>query len=76
MSRSRRKHPIVPTKTVASEKLDKRFAHHAERHAVKMALTAGEEVLPALREVSDVWVMAKTGKRWVDPRMHPEALRK
>jgi hypothetical protein len=76
MSRSRKKHPVVPTKTVASEKVDKRLAHQAERHAVKVALLTGREVLPDLREVSDVWVMAKTGKHWVDPREHPEALRK
>jgi hypothetical protein len=76
MSRSHKKNPIVPTKTVRSEKMDKRFAHQAERHAVKVALLCGREVLPDLREVSDVWMMAKTGKHWVDPRSHPEALRK
>jgi hypothetical protein len=76
MSRSRKKHPVVPTKSDRSEKADKRLAHQAERHAVKAALINGHEVLPDLREVSDVWEMAKTGKHWVNPREHPEALRK
>ena len=35
-----------------------------------------EQSLPLLREVSNVWSMAKDGKTLVDPVRFPEVLRK
>ena len=64
MSRSRRKTPICPVTCAQSEKKDKRRANQLLRRRVKDALQRGDEVLPILREVSDVWSMAKDGKSY------------
>jgi hypothetical protein len=64
MSRSRRRTPIFGITTSDSEKQDKREANRRLRRAVRLALDAGDEVLPHLREVSNVWGFAKDGKRW------------
>ncbi len=34
------------------------------RRACTAALARGDEILPAIREESDAWTMAKDGKRW------------
>jgi hypothetical protein len=78
MSRSRRKTPIRGVTTSDSEKFDKRVANRAERRAVKTAVvsTSGFDVLPAKRERSNVWAMAKDGKIFFDATKHPKLLRK
>jgi hypothetical protein len=64
MSRSVKKNPICGTTTVRSEKVDKIAAHRRERHAVRDRLRVEPltEVLPARREMSDVWTYSKDGK--------------
>jgi hypothetical protein len=58
--------PIFGITTSDSEKQDKRRANRRLRRAVRLALDAGREVLPHLREVSNVWAFDKDGKRWRD----------
>ena len=66
MSRSRRKTPKFGI-AGDSDKQDKRLANRKLRRAVRVALDHGDEVLPELREVSDVWSMSKDGKiYWPD----------
>ncbi len=55
MSRSRRKTKISGWTTATSEKEDKQLANRRLRRIVKEKLKSGEDVLPKLREVSDVW---------------------
>lgn len=75
MSRSRRKTPIVGITTAMSEKFDKGKANRKLRSRVHVALDRGDEVLPELREVSDVWTFAKDGKQSLnDP--DPKLMRK
>jgi hypothetical protein len=63
MSRSRRKTPVLGITTAKSEKQDKRIANRKLRRAVKQRLGYDPDgVLPALREVSNVWSMDKDGK--------------
>lgn len=71
MSRSRRKTPITGITTASSEKEDKRIANRKLRRVTKEILRRGsledDLNLPDIREISDVWGMAKDGKRWHDP---------
>jgi hypothetical protein len=64
MSRSRRHTPIFGITTGDSEKQDKRQANRLLRRQVRLAMEARKEVLPHLREVSNVWCFAKDGKSW------------
>jgi hypothetical protein len=69
MSRSYKRHPIVPYTTAKSEKWDKQKASRRLRKAAKLALAAhAHDDLPAdfadLRTVSNVWVFAKDGRHW------------
>jgi hypothetical protein len=64
MSRSRRKVPIAGITTARSEAPDKYHNNHKLRQRVKVALRKEAEVLPVMREVSNIWLMAKDGKRW------------
>lgn len=70
MSRSYRRTSILPMTCAESEKADKRAAHRRLRQRTKQALgqVADPDAFypPLLREVSDVWVFAKDGKRWYD----------
>lgn len=75
MSRSRKKTPIIGMTTTDTEKQDKRHANRKLRVAVRNALAGEEEIMPELREVSDVWSFGKDGKRWVDDA-DPRDLRK
>lgn len=52
-----------------SEKQDKREANRRLRSRVRDALKLGREVLPELREVSNVWKMAKDGRQWWPPAL-------
>lgn len=63
MSRTHRKTPIVANTLAESEKKDKREANRRLRRAVKHRLKQGKATL-RLREVSNVWSMAKDGKRY------------
>jgi hypothetical protein len=64
MSRSRRKVPIAGITTARSEASDKYHNHHKLRQRVKVAMRGEAEVLPLMREVTNLWWMAKDGKRW------------
>lgn len=67
MSRSRRKTPIFGNTTCRSEKEDKKIANQQLRARVRDALITEEEVMPAVREVSNVWSFGKDGKNyWKD----------
>jgi len=68
MSRSFKKTPIVGI-AGSSDKSGKRLANRALRRKVKEALGIGKEVMPELREVSDVWDMAKDGKMYADGKI-------
>lgn len=64
MARSFRYTPKCGVTTAASEKAEKRLYNRRLRRKVKQLLGSDGErdLLPALREVSDPWSMAKDGK--------------
>jgi len=64
MSRSYRKNLHAGHCGCRSEKKDKRFANRKLRHKITLVMKrdAECEVLPVLREVSNVWTMGKDGK--------------
>jgi hypothetical protein len=65
LSRSRKKTPITGITTARSEKQDKRLANRKLRRKTRQALRCRDlDVLPVLREVSNVWCMDKDGKFW------------
>ena len=64
MSRSRRRTPIMGMTCAESEKQDKQRANGALRTAVRDALRRGAELMPELREVSNICTFAKDGKSW------------
>tara|TARA_R110000824_G_scaffold33584_5_gene107602 strand:+ start:3929 stop:4147 length:219 start_codon:yes stop_codon:yes gene_type:complete len=72
MSRSIRKTPISGI-AGTSDKEDKRLAN---RHHRRINKQLAEDSYRALREVSNVWTMAKDGKRWFDSARYPELMRK
>ena len=72
MSRSIKKTPISGI-AGSSDKEGKRLAN---RHHRRINKQQADESYRALREVSDVWSMAKDGKRWFDSSQHPELMRK
>jgi len=78
MSSSRKKTPIGGTTTARSEKQEKRLAIRKARRHVRVALAAdsARDVLPHLREISNVWTMAKDGKHYFDPHRYPKEMRK
>lgn len=65
MSRSRKRTPVCGMTTAHSEKEDKRRANRKLRRRVARAPANA----PALREVSNVWTMAKDGKQRFDPNI-------
>ena len=77
MSRSTKK---TPYHGIAgdSDGADKRFANRAWRRAVKMSLRRDPDasVVPAQREISDVYGFAKDGKKYFDTARFPELMRK
>ncbi len=75
MTRSRRKQPICGITKAKSEKQDKRRACRVLRRENKVRLRAGNELM-TVREASDIWDMAKDGKRPFDPEAFPEGMRK
>jgi hypothetical protein len=78
MSRSRRKTTVTGITTAATEQADKRSANRSERRRVRSVLNTKEDiqVLPAKRELSDVWAMAKDGKTFFDASKNPKLMRK
>lgn len=64
MARSYRHTPIFGITTCRSEKTDKRLANRKLRRAQVRAADGGAEILPLLREVSDVWGFGKDGRRY------------
>lgn len=76
MSRSYKHTPVHGITGARSEKWDKRKANRKLRHRVKEVLVLAPDVLPVLREVSNVWTMNKDGKFWFDPERWPKYLRK
>ena len=78
MARSRKKNPYTGITKARSEKEDKREAHRLERRKVRLILSVDQdvEVLPALKEVSGPWCMAKDGKRYWGSGIDPRFMRK
>jgi len=66
VSRSRLHFPVLGYHGAhpGAEHWFKHEAHRALRRAVHVALGRGDEVLPLLREVSNVWTWPKDGKHW------------
>ncbi len=68
MSRSFKKTPIQGHSCARSEKQDKRIANRRMRANIKTALASSfdpeADVLPALREVTNVYDMSKDGKSY------------
>ena len=79
MSRSRRKTPITGNACSESEKHDKHLANKALRAKVRDALARDAEVMPIMREASNVWDFNKDGKQWL-PKLaiaeQPKLMRK
>lgn len=75
MARSRRKTPIIGIAVCDSEKPWKRGANRKLRCAVRAAMSRGDDVLPELREVSNVWTFGKDGKHY-DADLESRHLRK
>jgi hypothetical protein len=65
MGKSYRKHDIIGHGG-CSEKKDKSLANRKLRHKIKRLLKQNSEieVLPILRELSDIWCFNKDGKSW------------
>lgn len=78
MSRSKRRTPVCGLTSAQSEKQDKRLYNRRYRRVFKQALhvDAACELLPLLREYSNVGAMDKDGKFWFNPRERPELMRK
>jgi hypothetical protein len=76
MSHSRRKIPKRGVTTSESEKSDKRVANRRLRRAAASALHAGVEIMPSIREVSNVWEFAKDGKIRFNATTSPQMMRK
>lgn len=64
MARSYRHTPIFGITTARSEKPDKRIANRRLRCAVRQAILRGDELLPLLQAVSDVWCFDKDGRSY------------
>lgn len=66
MGKSFRKTDIIGNAGCSSEKYDKRIANKCLRAKVKRLLRQDPfvEVLPIIREISDVWCFGKDGKNW------------
>jgi len=75
MSRSRKKNPVKGITRADSEKEDKRNANRKFRRKIKQEFYKGEEQLPELRELSNVWAFDKDGKRY-DKDLSKKDLRK
>lgn len=75
MSRSRKKNPVKGITSADSEKEDKRNANRKFRRKIKQEVNKGEDQLPEIRELSNVWEFDKDGKRY-DKDLPKKDLRK
>lgn len=64
MGKSRRRTPISGTCVCRSERTWKELWHRRYRRAVNAAVRADEDVMPHVREISDVWSFGKDGKTY------------
>jgi hypothetical protein len=78
MSRSRKITSISGITNAKSEKQDKKLYNRRFRRIcnVKVRAFGADDVLPVLREYSNVWAMDKDGKKWFDAAEFPEEMRK
>jgi hypothetical protein len=78
MSRSRRKTSKAGYTIARSDKWDKRKYNRRFRRACNQMLYENAlcDVLPHLLEKSNVWSMAKEGKKWFDAKRYPKRMRK
>ena len=76
MSRSFKHTPKGGITNAASEAKDKRCANQTLRCATRMAILREDEIMPELREVSDIWGHAKDGKRWYRGEDNAKYIRK
>ena len=76
MSRSFKRTPIAGIATGASDSQGKRQANSSLRSRTRDALGMEQDVMPLLREVSNVYSFPKDGKRWFDKLKYPKMLRK
>jgi hypothetical protein len=78
VTRSRKRTPIGGIVSARSEKDDKRAYHRRERRRVRevLATTPEPDSLPHRKELSDPWIMAKDGKRFLGRRARERDLRK
>ena len=67
MSRSYRKSPFMGLCS-DSDKIGKRLANRACRHAQNIAVKRGDEVVPVVREVYNVYDFPKDGKQMIDKK--------
>lgn len=65
MSLSHHHTPITGNCVCRSEKSYKILYHRRYRRAVRMALRIGADPLPHFRELSNVWLFGKDGKRYI-----------
>lgn len=68
MGKSRRKSPYVGNTGARSEKQDKRIANRRFRHKNKQYIKLGLEPIYNIREISDVWIFDKDGKRRINKK--------
>jgi hypothetical protein len=64
MSRSYIKNKIVGYTKKESEKRDKTIANKRYRRLVKVRISKKSEILPLIREVSNIWSFDKDGKHY------------
>ena len=65
MSRSRKKTPKVGIASAETEKQNKRQANRKLRRTTKIRMKKGEDELPVIKEVSNVWLFDKDGKQFL-----------
>jgi hypothetical protein len=75
MSRSKKKIKIRGVTWADSEKENKQDANRKFRRIVRQKIKMGENELPKLREISNVWAFEKDGKIY-DKHMTEKDLRK
>ncbi len=77
MSRSRKKRPITGKTCCRSEKKDKQLANRSLRIQQKQAIHHRKDVMPDLKEVSDIYSWGKDGKTdWSGSDYETMAIRK
>ena len=75
MSRSRKKNKIRGITTAESEKQHKRDANRKFRRTINQKVKNGDNELPELKAVSNVWAFDKDGKIY-DSEMSKKDMRK